>query len=105
LFLLTILNQTQYWSMSISWNHIICGSDIEKDSKFRGLEVFTIYRWRIHGGKIWWKVRNIGKNKHHWDWSDSNIRKNPSKFDKLASYEQIFIPWLCKFIGIGLWGR
>jgi hypothetical protein len=34
-----------------------------------------------------------------------SIRKNLSKFDKLASYEQIPRPWLHSFIVIGLWGR
>ncbi len=46
---------------------------------------------------------DLEKNKYHWDWSDSNIRKSFSKFDKLASYENIHRSWLCNFIVNRLW--
>jgi hypothetical protein len=52
LFLLTILNQTQYWSMLIVETIYICVSDIERDSKFKGSEVFTIHKRKPHGRNI-----------------------------------------------------
>ncbi len=45
------------------------------------------------------------KNRDNWDWSDSSIKRNPNKYDKLAGYEQIPRPWLYSFTIIRLWGR
>jgi hypothetical protein len=78
LFPLTILNQTQYWSMLISWNHIHMWIRHTKgDLKFKGLEFFTIHRWRLHGRNILWRFKRSKRNKDYWDISVNNYIKKP----------------------------
>jgi hypothetical protein len=52
---------------------------------------------------IWWRFGRSERNRNHWDWLNTSIKKNPSKSNKSTGYEQILRPWLYNFIVTKLW--